>query len=168
MMALVMSQLQPILQSFNYSLEHLSQQVGALVQDVAELKSRAELGAEQVGGAEFLEARDRREEEEKEQGVLGDRLEEVLAQVKDVRLQVEEQRSQLEERLHSQHAMLHYNLTAFKMDMDVKLKRNQKMLQVRERKTWGGGFSITSWISTDLLTSYPRPACRQSTPPWRN
>lgn len=129
MMALVLSQLQPILQSFNHSLEHLSQQVGALVQDVAELKSRAELGAEQVGGAEVLEARDRREEEEKEQGVLGDRLEEVLAQVKDVRLQVEEQRSQLEERLHSQHAMLHYNLTTFKMDVDVKLKRNQKMLQ---------------------------------------
>lgn len=170
MMALVLSQLQPILQSFNHSLEHLSQQVGALVQDVAELKSRAELGAEQVGGAEVLEARDRREEEEKEQGVLGDRLEEVLAQVKDVRLQVEEQRSQLEERLHSQHAMLHYNLTTFKMDVDVKLKRNQKMLQVRERKTEraGGGFSITGWISTDLLTSYPRPACRPSTPPWKN
>lgn len=139
MMALVLSQLQPILQSFNHSLEHLSQQVGALVQDVAELKSRAELGAEQAGGAEVLEARDRREEEEKEQGVLGDRLEEVLAQVKDVRLQVEEQRSQLEERLHSQHAMLHYNLTTFKMDVDVKLKRNQKMLQVRERKTERAG-----------------------------
>lgn len=130
MMALVMSQLQPVLQAFNHSLEHLSHQVGTLIQDVAKLKNRAELGPEQVGGANVLEARDRREEEEQE--VLSDRIEEVLAQVRDVQLQVDEQRSYLEERLHSQHAMLHYNLTVYKTDVDVKIKRHQKMLQVRE------------------------------------
>lgn len=135
MMALVMSQLQPVLQSFNRSLEHLSQQVATLVQDMAELKSKAELEVEQVVGGEILETQDKREEEEEEKGLLEDRLEDVLAQVSDLQLQVEDQRSQLEERLHSQHAMLHYNLTAFKTDMDVKLKRHQKMLQVTERET---------------------------------
>lgn len=166
MMALVMSQLQPVLQSFNHSLEQLSQQVGSLVQDVAELKTMAELKAELVGGAEVLEARERRMEENEEDdgGILDSRVEEVLAQVMEVRLQVEEQRSQLEERLHSQHAMLHYNLTTFKMDVDVKLKRHQKILQVSE---WGA-FSITGWISTNLLTSHPRPAYRPSTPPLKN
>lgn len=132
MMALVMSQLQPVLQAFNRSLEHLSHQVGTLIQDVAELKNKAQLGAERVGRADVLEARDRREEEDREQEVLSDRIEEVLAQVRDVQLQVDEQRSHLEERLHSQHAMLHYNLTIFKTDMDMKIKRQQKMLQVRE------------------------------------
>lgn len=132
MMALVMSQLQPVLQAFNHSLEHLSHQVGTLIQDVAELKNRADLGAEQVGGANVLEVRDRREEEDKEQEILSNRLEEVLGRVRDVQLQVDEQRSHLEERLHSQHAMLHYNLTIFKTDVDVKIKRHQKMLQVRE------------------------------------
>lgn len=132
MMALVMSQLQPVLQAFNHSLEHLSQQVGTLIRDVAELKSRAELGAEQVGRANVLEARDRREEEDREQEDLSDRLEEVLGQVRDVKLQVDQQRSHLEERLHTQHAMLHYNLTIFKTDMDMKIKRHQKILQVRE------------------------------------
>lgn len=131
MMALVMSQLQPVLHAFNRSLEHLSHQVGTLVQDVAELKNRVELGAEQVGGAVFLETRDRMEEEE----VLSDGLNRVLDQVRDVQLQVEQQRSRLEEGLHSQHAMLHYNLTTFKTDVDVKIKRQQKMLQVRQ---WEG------------------------------
>lgn len=143
MMALVMSQLQPVLQTFNRSLEHLTHQVGTLIQDVAELKNRAVLGAEQVGGANVLEARDKREEEEeedREQEVLSDRLEEVLAQVSNVQKQVNEQKSHLEERLHSQHAMLHYNLTIFKTDVDMKLKRHHKMLQVREsERRWGEG-----------------------------
>lgn len=134
MMALVMSQLQPVLQTFNRSLEHLSHQVGTLIQDVAELKNKAVLGAEQVGGANVLEARDKREEEE----VLSDRLEEVLAEVRDVQQQVNEQKSHLEKQLHSQHAMLHYNLTIFKTDVDMKLKRHHKMLQVREsERRWG-------------------------------
>lgn len=142
MMALVMSQLQPVLQAFNHSLEHLSHQVGTLVKDVAELKHRAELGAE-------LEARVRGEGE-----VLSDGLKKVLTQVRDVQLQVDQQRSHLEERLHSQHAMLHYNLTTFKTDVDMKIKRQQKMLQVRKGVGCRGSFSIPGITSTDLLTSH--------------
>lgn len=123
MMALVMSQLQPVLEGFNRSLEHLSQQVGALARDVAQLKSN-QLEAEQ-------QTRPQREElDETAEERLDDKLEKVFLYVKDVRRQMESQWTDTETRLHSQHAMLHYNLTTFKTDIDMKLKRHQKMLQV--------------------------------------
>ncbi|CAK6981114.1 LOW QUALITY PROTEIN: multimerin-2-like [Scomber scombrus] len=121
MMALVLSQLQPILQSFNRSLEHLRQQVEVLALDVSELKSdhlQAELDAELQASAERGEER------------LEAKLEEVTQQVKEVQRLMESQRSDMENRLHSQHMMLHYNISSFKVDVDVKLKRHQKMLQV--------------------------------------
>lgn len=124
MMALVMSQLQPILQGFNHSLEHLSRQVGELARDVAQLKS-SQQGAEQqsvhLDGHELDEAAEER---------LDAKLEEVFQHIREVRRQMESQRTDTQDRLHSQHAMLHYNLTSFKTDIDMKLKRHQKMLQV--------------------------------------
>ncbi|KAM7385160.1 hypothetical protein PAMP_001256 [Pampus punctatissimus] len=134
MMALVMSQLQPFLQGFNRSLEHLSQQVGELARDVAQLKSSQlaeelqaeelqaeELQAEPLGGPEVDEAAVER---------LDARLDTVFQHINEVRRQMESQRTDTEERLHSQHVMLYYNLTTFKTDVDMKLKRHQKMLQV--------------------------------------
>uniref|UniRef100_A0A672FKI1 Multimerin 2a n=1 Tax=Salarias fasciatus TaxID=181472 RepID=A0A672FKI1_SALFA len=106
---LVMSQLQPFLQGFNRSLEQLSLQVSKLSWDVEELKS-SQSGA----GAEQLDPR----------------LDEVYEHVRTMRWQVEQQRAEVDSRLHSQHAMLHYNLTSFKTDIDMKLKRHQKMLQL--------------------------------------
>ncbi|XP_035857790.1 multimerin-2 isoform X3 [Sander lucioperca] len=124
MMALVMSQLQPVLQGFNRSLEHLSRQVGELARDVAELKS-SRLEAEPQSSHPVLpdlaEAADER---------LDARLEEAFEHVREVQRELESQRRDMEIRLHSQHAMLHYNLTSFKTDIDMKLKRHQKMLQV--------------------------------------
>ncbi|MGH0178089.1 UNVERIFIED_CONTAM: hypothetical protein FKN15_076596 [Acipenser sinensis] len=38
---------------------------------------------------------------------------------------------ELQDKLHSQQAALHYNLTAIKTETDVKVKRNQKMIQVK-------------------------------------
>lgn len=124
MMALVMSQLQPVLEGFNRSLEHLSRQVGDLVRDVDQLKgsqSRAELQAGSVDGPELDEAAEER---------LDAKLDEVFEHIREVRRQMEHQRTDMENRLHSQHAMLHYNVTSLKTDMDMKLKRHQKMLQV--------------------------------------
>ncbi|XP_047207600.1 multimerin-2a isoform X1 [Girardinichthys multiradiatus] len=116
MMALVISQLQPILEGFNRSLEHLNQQVGVLAQDVAELKSSQQVVELQ---------------EEKETKVeLDAKLDEVFQQIKDVRRQFEEQRSNMENRLHSQHDKLHQNLSSFRMDVDQKLKHQQMELQV--------------------------------------
>ncbi|XP_060896422.1 multimerin-2a isoform X2 [Labrus mixtus] len=124
MMALVMSKLQPILEGFNHSLEHLSHQVGDLSRDVAQLKSSQlvpELQAEPPDVPELDEAAEER---------LNTRLDETLHQIREVRRQLESQQREMENRLHYQHVMLHYNLTSFKTDIDLKLKRQQKMLQV--------------------------------------
>ncbi|XP_033956732.1 multimerin-2a isoform X2 [Pseudochaenichthys georgianus] len=121
MVALILSQLQPLLQGFNRSLELLTRQVGDLARDVAQLKSfplRDEMLAEPLYNPELDEAAEQR---------LEAKLED---HIREVQRQLEDQRSHMEHRLHSQHAMLHYNLTKFKTDIDVKLKRNQKMLQV--------------------------------------
>ncbi|XP_041803385.1 multimerin-2a isoform X2 [Chelmon rostratus] len=121
MMALVMSQLQPVLEGFNRSLEHLSRQVGELARDVSQLKSRQPGPEPQTGpldGPELDEAAEER---------LDAKLDEHM---REVQRHMESQRTDVENRLHSQHAMLHYNLTIFKTDIDMKLKRHQKMLQV--------------------------------------
>lgn len=125
MMALVMSQLQPVLEGFNRSLEHLSRQVGDLARDVALLKSNRqglELQPGPLDGPELDEAADER---------LDTKLEQVFQQIEAIRTQMDSQQTDMENRLHSQHAMLHYNFTSFKTDIDMKLKRHQKMLQVR-------------------------------------
>ncbi|KAM7408233.1 hypothetical protein PAMA_002095 [Pampus argenteus] len=134
MMALVMSQLHPFLQGFNRSLEHLSQQVGELARDVAQLKSNQlaeelqaeelqaeELQVEPLGGPEVDEAAVER---------LDAKLDTVFQHINEVRRQMESQQTDIEHKLHSQHVMLYYNLTTFKTDIDMKLKRHQKMLQV--------------------------------------
>ncbi|KAM8859146.1 multimerin-2a [Spinachia spinachia] len=124
MMALVMSQLQPVLQAFNRSLQQLSRQVGDLALDVARLKGGG-LEEQMQSGPPA-----RRELDEAAEQRLNAKLDEVFQHLGEVQRQMESQRTDTVNRLHSQHAMLHYNLTSFKTDMDMKLKRQQKMLQV--------------------------------------
>lgn len=126
MMALVMSQLQPVLQAFNNSLEHLNRQVGDLARDVAQLKTGQLQVEPQVVG--LTETRPELEQEEK--GRWDAKLDQVDQNIREVQRQLHSHRAEMEDRLHSQHAMLHYNLTSFKTDIDMKLKRHQKMLQV--------------------------------------
>lgn len=123
MMALLMSQLQPMLDGFNHTLEHLTQEVEGLSRDVAllrnsqwEVEEEALRGAGAGEGPEALEAK----------------LEQSFQDTKEVRRELERQRAEMADRLHSQHAMLHYNITNFKTDIDGKIKRNHKMLQVSE------------------------------------
>ncbi|KAK0137287.1 Multimerin-2 [Merluccius polli] len=112
--ALVLAQLNPIMESFNRSLILLDWRVEELARDLAQLSP---------GG--------------KEGGVLAAsgcseiRLEEVEEEMLEVRQLLDSQRTALEERLHSQHAMLHHNLTSFKTGVDVKLKHTGRMMQVR-------------------------------------
>lgn len=105
-MVLVISQLQPILQGFNRSMELLQQQVGALAQDVSELKSgRREADLHGVTEAE-----------------LDSKLDAVFRQIGDVRRQVEEQRSNMEK---EQEELLH-SLSSFKVEVDqVQVSENQ-------------------------------------------
>uniref|UniRef100_A0A3P9ITU1 EMI domain-containing protein n=1 Tax=Oryzias latipes TaxID=8090 RepID=A0A3P9ITU1_ORYLA len=105
-------------------LEHLSQQVGQLTNDVAQLKRR-QFGASRAG--------DPLEGPQSDEGVeerLDAKLNDVFVQIHEVQRQMDEHRTDMENRLHSQHAILQYNLTSFKTDVDVKLKRHQKMLLV--------------------------------------
>lgn len=128
MMALLMSQLQPMLDGFNHTLEHLTQEVEGLSRDVAllrnsqwEVEEEALRGAGAGEGPEALEAK----------------LEQSFQDTKEVRRELERQRAEMADRLHSQHAMLHYNITNFKTDIDAKIKHNDKMLQVSESlMTW--------------------------------
>lgn len=125
MMDRVWSQLQPVMEHFNHSLEHLSQRVGDLAHDVAQLKSS------QLGAGHQMTLQEERDDGVEER--LDARLDEVIQNIGEVKRQVEAQQNEMEKRLHSQHVMLHYNLTSFKADIDVKLKRQQKTLQVSAR-----------------------------------
>lgn len=132
MMALVMSQMQPLLQGFNRSLERLNLQVGDLSRDVAQLQSQQAGAGQQAGVGQQAGPPEGLELDEGAEERFDAKLDEVFQLVEEVRRHLENQRANMEERLHSQHAMLHYNLTSFKTDIDVKLKRNQKILQVSE------------------------------------
>lgn len=134
MVVLLMSQLQPVLEGFNRSLEHLGRQVKVLVQDMADLK-----------------------ENHLREGTEGDNLDEVFQQIGTVRRQMEDQRRNMENVLHSQHALLHQNLSSFKMDVNLKLKHHQKLLQVRDL------LQIPSSSQEVLLTNISdlRSVCRQ-------
>lgn len=119
-----MSQLQPVLDNFNLTLERLFQEVQGLQQDMAQIRFDQRQGrvAEplEVGG-----------EEHNLQEAVEVELRESLQKLEEVKAQFHNHRHEVESRLHAQHTMLHYNLTNFKTDLDVKIKRHQKILQVR-------------------------------------
>lgn len=126
---LVMVQLQPVLDGFNRSLERLGQQVAELARNMERMRSeqkKVELQADQ--DKEELQAR----------------VEHLLDQVVEARWQITDQRTQVENRLHSQQVMLNHNLTSFKTDVDLKLKRHHKMLQVRELSFCMSQFTVTT------------------------
>ncbi|XP_051772119.1 multimerin-2a isoform X2 [Ctenopharyngodon idella] len=119
----VLSQLQPVLENFNLTLERLFQEVQGLQQDMAQIRSDQLQGRVveplEVGG-----------EEHNLQEAVEVELRESLQKLEEVKAQFHNHRHEVEARLHAQHTMLHYNLTNFKTDLDVKIKRHQKMLQV--------------------------------------
>ncbi|XP_023659438.1 multimerin-2a isoform X2 [Paramormyrops kingsleyae] len=108
---MLMARIQPFLDSFNQTLQHLSQEVGDLSQDLAEHRR------------EWVSLKPAVTEPPEVYRNLEYRLDNVQREMEDMSVR-------LEDRLHSQHAMLHYNLTNFKTDMDGKIKRTQKMIQV--------------------------------------
>uniref|UniRef100_A0A9J8BJ64 Multimerin 2a n=1 Tax=Cyprinus carpio carpio TaxID=630221 RepID=A0A9J8BJ64_CYPCA len=119
----VMSQLQPVLENFNLTLERLFQEMQGLQRDMDQL--RHEQGQGRV--AEPLEVGG---EEHNPQEAVEAELRESFQKLEEVKAQIRDHRSEVEARLHAQQTMMHYNMTNFKTDMDVKIKRNQKMLQV--------------------------------------
>lgn len=119
-----MSQLQPVLDSFNLSLERLSQEVQGLQRDMAQLRH-------EQGQGRVTEPLEVGVEEHSPQESVEAELRESLQKLEEVKAQFRNHLNEVEAKLHTQQTTLHYNLTNFKTDIDVKLKRNQKMLQVR-------------------------------------
>lgn len=119
----VVSQLQPVLENFNLTLERLSQEVQGLQRDMAHLRHDQGQGRitepQEIGG-----------EDHNSQEAVEAEFRESLLKLEEVKAEFHNHRNEVEARLHAQQTMLHYNLTNFKTDMDVKIKRNQKMLQV--------------------------------------
>lgn len=108
---MLMARIQPFLDSFNQTLQHLSQEVRDLSHDLAEHRR------------EWVSLKRAVMEPPEVYRNLEYRLGNVQQEMADMTVR-------LEGRLHSQQAMLHYNLTNFKTDMDGKIKRSQKMIQV--------------------------------------
>ncbi|XP_051945333.1 multimerin-2-like isoform X2 [Xyrauchen texanus] len=119
----VMSQLQPVLENFNLTLERLFQDVQGLQRDMAQLQHNQRQGRV----SEPLEV-DR--EEHSHQEAVEEELRDSLQKLEEVKAQFHNHHNEIEGRLHAQKNMLLYNLTNFKIEMDLKIKRNQKMLQV--------------------------------------
>ncbi|XP_072534447.1 multimerin-2a isoform X2 [Salminus brasiliensis] len=117
---IIMSRLQPVLDGFNSTLERLTQEVKKIQNDMADLQLRSQMERESEveggGGGEELQQHE-------------DKLTDTFQQLEELRMHLSLQRDEMEERLHAQQTMLHYNLSSFKADLDVKFKHNQKMLQ---------------------------------------
>ncbi|XP_062375641.1 multimerin-2a [Sardina pilchardus] len=135
--SMVMAQLQPTLDGFNNALGRLSQEVGGLSRDVAALKLRQEEVRERGGGdPDHDHDHDHDtlghgvEETQEGQEYATSRYEFLEGKLEESFQQIIELQRQLDDRLHSQHTMLLYNLTIFKTDIDSKIKRQQKNLQL--------------------------------------
>lgn len=132
-MQMVMVQLQPLLDGFNHSLEHLSRHVAELARNIDLRKSRqqgVELQVTPLDSSahdEVVQVVGKEKEMETENQHAS--LEQVLEQVLDIHKQMKNQRTQVENRLHSHHVMLQ---DYCKTDVDAKLKRHHKMLQVKK------------------------------------
>uniref|UniRef100_A0A8C6TF27 EMI domain-containing protein n=1 Tax=Neogobius melanostomus TaxID=47308 RepID=A0A8C6TF27_9GOBI len=111
MMALVMSQLQPVLEAFNHSLVHMQNQLGALTLEVAELKGQS---APEPQASSM--SRDGLED--------GDRLEQVYQELTETKDQLQQQRHLLD----SHHASLLSNLTRLRTDMNVNVQAMNRSL----------------------------------------
>lgn len=116
-----MSHLQPIFDSFNRTVARLSEEVQDLQRDMTQLQLQQMLqGESKMAGGGIGE-------ELKQDEAMTD----TIQQLEEMNMQLGLQREEMEAKLHAQQTVLHYNLTNLKLDMDVQIKRNQKMLQVR-------------------------------------
>ncbi|KAL4641158.1 multimerin-2 [Arapaima gigas] len=112
----LMAQILPLLDGFNQSLQRLSQEVGDLSRDLAELKQSQGLHSPQEEPARVHEG-------------FKAKLDDTFHEFDQMKEMLTLHHEKLEDRLHSQQVMLHNNMTNLKTDMDSKIKHNQKLLQ---------------------------------------
>ncbi|XP_076831770.1 multimerin-2a [Brachyhypopomus gauderio] len=144
---IMMSHLQPALDSFNQTLERLSEEMRDLQRDVAQLRLHhgTEMELDVLEGGEGGGGHGLQDHE--------DKLTESFRQLADLRVELTLQQDEVEQKLHAQHVMLQYNLTNFKTDVDVKLKRSQKTLQTNLLSLNSSLLEVKQeqeWLKTEL------------------
>ncbi|XP_050979886.1 multimerin-2 isoform X2 [Labeo rohita] len=112
LMSTMMSQLQPVLESFNQTLKHLSSEVDTLSQDLQQLRM------EQEENRSFTRGEGHSEPIEK-------RLEYSQLQISQMKTQLDAQKDQMERAFQTQQEMLKHNLTKLKEEMDDQISQSQ-------------------------------------------
>lgn len=107
-----MSQLQPVLESFNQTLKHLSSEVDTLSQDLQQLRM------EQEENRSFRRG-------EGHSGPIEKRLEYSQLQISQMKTQLDAQKDQMERAFQTQQEMLKHNLTKLKEEMDDQISQSQ-------------------------------------------
>ncbi|XP_056325246.1 LOW QUALITY PROTEIN: multimerin-2 [Danio aesculapii] len=113
LMSTMMSQIQPVLESFNQTLEHLSSEVNTLSQDLQLLR---------------MEQEDNRlvSKGEGNSGPFQDRLEYNHLQISQIKTQLEAQNDQMERAFQTQQELLKHNLTKIKEKLDDQISQSQE------------------------------------------
>ncbi|KAK7122623.1 hypothetical protein R3I94_019664 [Phoxinus phoxinus] len=112
LMSTMMSQLQPVLESFNQTLEHLSSEVDTLSRDFQKLRMEQEDSRSISRG-------------EGHSGSLEQRLEYSHLQVDQMKTQLDAQKDQIERAFQSQQELLKHNLTKLKEEMEDQISQSQ-------------------------------------------
>ncbi|XP_016086775.1 multimerin-2-like [Sinocyclocheilus grahami] len=112
LMSTMMRQLQPVLESFNQTLTHLSSEVEALSQDLKQLRMEQEEHRPMTRG-------------EDHSGPIEQRLEYSHLQISQMKTQLDAQKDQFERAFQVQQELLKHNLTKLKEEMDDQISQSQ-------------------------------------------
>lgn len=112
LMSTMMSQLQPVLESFNQTLEHLSSEVDTLSQDLQQLRMEQEDNRAISRG-------------EGHSGSIEQRLEYSHLQIDQMKTQLDAQKDHMERAFQTQQELLKHNLTKLKEEMDDRISQSQ-------------------------------------------
>lgn len=112
LMSTMMSQLQPVLESFNQTLEHLSSEVDTLSQDLQQLRMEQEDNRAISRG-------------EGHSGSIEQRLEYSHLQIDQMKTQLDAQKDHIERAFQTQQELLKHNLTKLKEEMDDRISQSQ-------------------------------------------
>lgn len=107
-----MSQLQPVLDSFNQTLKHLSSEVDTLSQDLQQLRIEQEDNRAISRG-------------EGHSGSIEQRLEYSHLQIDQMKTQLDAQKDHIERAFQTQQELLKHNLTKLKEEMDDRISQSQ-------------------------------------------
>lgn len=105
LMSTLMSQIQPVLESFNETLKHLSSEVNTLSRDLQQLQTKQE-------DNRFIS------KNEGHSGHFENRLEHNHLQISQMKTQLEAQKDQMERAFQTQQELLKHNLTKMKEHLD--------------------------------------------------